>query len=106
MPRINKLKEFLEDDPKDSFSRYALAMEYIKLNRFETALEEFETIVKNDSSYLPTYYQMAKAYEHEGKTDLAERSYRTGIDVASSANDVKTMNELSEALNILLGSDL
>ena len=43
---------------------------------------------------------------YQGKTDLAERSYRTGIDVASSANDVKTMNELSEALNILLGSDL
>ena len=79
-------------------------MEYVKLDRHVEALNEFETVIKNDSDYVATYYQMAKAYEHEGRTDDAKRAYRSGMDAASRAGDIKTRDELSEALNMLLGS--
>ena len=44
MNRIEILKGFLEQDPKDSFSRYALALEYIKSGQTEDARREFEFV--------------------------------------------------------------
>ena len=43
MNRIEILKGFLEENPKDSFSRYALALEYVKLGQNDDAVQEFET---------------------------------------------------------------
>ena len=79
-------------------------MEYVKLDRYREALNEFETGVENDADYVATYYQLAKAYEHEGRNNDAERAYRSGMDAAARAGDIKTRDELSEALNMLLGS--
>ena len=104
MPRIDRLKEFLEDDPNDAFSRYALALEYIKIDCYTEALDEFETVIQNDGNYIAVYYQLAKAYEHEGRLDNAERTYRSGMDAASRVGDTKTMEELSQALQMLLGA--
>ena len=44
MNRIEILKGFLEENPKDSFSRYALALEYVKLGQHDDAVREFETV--------------------------------------------------------------
>ena len=56
MARIDLLKGFLEENPKDSFSRYALALEYVKLAQLEDARREFETVRDGDPDYLATYY--------------------------------------------------
>jgi Tfp pilus assembly protein PilF len=104
MSRIDALKGFLADNPADSFSRYALALEYIKIDRFGNAVGEFESIVRNDPDYLATYYQLGKAYEHEDSTTEAEQTYRTGIEVASRAGDTHARDELQEALSLLLGT--
>ena len=48
MSRIDTIKGFLEDDPRDSFSRYALSLEYVKLDRWDGAIQEFEKVVSND----------------------------------------------------------
>ena len=104
MSRIEALKGFLAEDANDSFSRYALALEYLKLDRFSDAIGEFETIARNAPDYVATYYQLAKAYEHEQKALEAEQTYRKGIEVANQAGDAHTRDELQEALNLLLGS--
>ena len=104
MSRIDTLKGFLADDPGDSFSRYALALEYIKIERFGEAVSEFESIGRNDPDYLATYYQLGKAYEHEGRTTEAEQTYRAGIEVANRAGDAHTRDEFGEALTLLLGT--
>jgi hypothetical protein len=44
MSRIYILKQFLTDNANDSFSRYALALEYVKLGLHEDAVREFETV--------------------------------------------------------------
>ena len=104
MSRIDTIKGFLDDDPKDSFSRYALALEYVKLDRWDDAIQEFETIISNDAEYVATYYQLAKAYEHQEQRDKAEATYRTGMAVAIGAKDMHTVSELREAMNALLES--
>ena len=102
--RIDRLKIFLEEDPTESFTRYALAMEYAKVARYTEALEEFNTLVKNDPSYVATYFQMGKVYEQQGQTDAAEHTYNTGMKAALEAGDKKTRDELFEAISLLKSS--
>jgi thioredoxin-like negative regulator of GroEL len=51
--RIEMLQSYLAEDPSDSFSRYALALELIKLSNLEGALDHMAFINQNDPSYLP-----------------------------------------------------
>ena len=102
MNRIEVLRGFLNDNPDDSFSRYALALEYIKLGRNDEALREFESVVKNDPGYVATYYQLGQLYQKLGQKHEAEKTLRTGITVAAKAGDEHTRSELEAALEALL----
>jgi Tfp pilus assembly protein PilF len=102
MNRIEILKGFLNDNPNDSFSRYALALEYVKLGQSDDALREFETVRQNDPQYVATYYQLGQLYQKLGKTHDAEKTFRTGITIAAKAGDEHTQSELEAALEGLL----
>jgi Tfp pilus assembly protein PilF len=102
MSRINILKGFLESDPNDSFSRYALALEYIKANEHDEAVRQLETVKTNDADYVATYYQLGKLYQQLGKLHEAEKTFRTGITVATKVKDEHTRSELEAALDELL----
>jgi tetratricopeptide (TPR) repeat protein len=99
--RIDTLLGFLEEDPADSFSRYALAMEYAKLERYADAVAEYQTLVANDPEYVATYYQIGKLFERLGRSDDAREAYRSGIAVAGRKGDGHTRDELTEALSAL-----
>jgi len=102
MSRIDILKGFLEENPNDSFSRYALALEYAKLERNDDALREFESVKKNDPDYVATYYQLGQLHQKMGQPHEAEKTFRTGITVAAKAGDEHTRSELEAALESLL----
>jgi Tfp pilus assembly protein PilF len=101
MERQEKLKEFIARDPSDYFSRHALAMEYIKTGNEQDAKELLEKILKDNPSYIGSYYHLGKLYERLGKNDLAEAVYEKGIEVAAKLNDRHAMGELNTALNLL-----
>ena len=101
MSRVDALKGFLKDDPNDSFSRYALAMEYAKLGNQDDAIREFETGRDNDPDYVAIYFQLAKTLEGAGRADDAAETYREGITVATRAGDNHTCEELTAALELL-----
>ena len=98
MNRIEILKGFLEDNPKDSFSRYALALEYVKLGQNDDAVREFEAVRKNDPEYVATYFQLGQLYQKLGQPHEAEKTFHTGITVAAKAGDEHTKSELEAAL--------
>lgn len=102
MNRIEILKGFLEQDPKDSFSRYALALEYVKAGKTDDARQEFEYVRDHDPGYVATYFQLAQLYRNLGLRHDAEKTYRTGITAASKAGDAHTREELEGALESLL----
>jgi Tfp pilus assembly protein PilF len=102
MNRIEILKGFLVENPSDSFSRYALALEYVKLGQHDDALREFETVSSNDPAYVATYFQLGQLYQKLGRSHEAEKTFRTGITVAAKAGDEHTRSELEGALEALL----
>ena len=102
MARIDLLKGFLEENPNDSFSRYALSLEYVKLNQFDDARREFETGRTNDPDYLATYFQLGQLYIRMGLPHEAEKTFRAGITVAIKQRDAHTQSELEAALESLL----
>ena len=102
MNRVEILKGFLEENPRDSFSRYALALEYVKLGQNDDAVREFETVKTNDPDYVATYFQLGQLYQKLGKSHDAEKTFRTGITVAAKIGDEHTRSELEGALEGIL----
>ena len=102
MNRVEILKGFLVQDPKDSFSRYALALEYVKTGKWEEAQRAFEYVRDHDPGYVATYFQLAQLYQKLGMKHEAEKTYRTGITIAAKAGDEHTRSELEVALETLL----
>jgi Tfp pilus assembly protein PilF len=102
MSRIDMLKQFLKDNSDDSFSRYALALEYVKLGQNNEAVREFETVRSKDPDYVATYYQLGQLYRNLSRTHEAEKTFRTGISVATKIGDEHTRSELETALEMLL----
>lgn len=98
MDRLKALLAFLEEDPKDSFTRFALAREYLKLGRSDEALQFFEGLVEQDPAYVGTYYHLGKLYEMLGRREDALETYRSGIDTARRTRDLHALSELQDAL--------
>lgn len=103
--RISLLKSFLEKDPSDSFSRYALALDYIKLNRLDDAVKEFEYLLTHAPDYTATYYHLGKLYETLGRTADAKKVYQDGISLTAKRGEAHANKELREALFMLTGGD-
>jgi Tfp pilus assembly protein PilF len=97
MERIEKLKEFLRQDPHDPFSKHALALEYIKLGDEPAARALFEEILEKDPGYTGSYYHLGRLLERVGKPALALDWYEKGMAAARTAGETRTYNELKAA---------
>lgn len=97
--RLELLKRYLQEDPSDSFLRYALALEFISLNHQEQAYKQLEKLLSDEPDYLAAYYMAGKTAETLGQKTIAINWYTRGIEIARLQNNQHTMNELSEALN-------
>ncbi|RPI13445.1 MAG: tetratricopeptide repeat protein [Ignavibacteriae bacterium] len=100
--RLEQLIEMLEKDPQDSFTRYALGLEYFSLKMYDDAVRIFEELILDKPDYHATYYQLGKAYEHMGNFDMAKKVYEKGIGVTESQNENHARDELRMALDELL----
>ena len=94
MDRIEKLKEFLRQNPDDSFVQHALALEYIKLGNDNEARTLFETILSREPGYVGSYYHLAKLLERIGENDSAIKVCEKGMVEAKNAGDQLAYNEL------------
>ncbi|HYV93043.1 MAG TPA: tetratricopeptide repeat protein [Chitinophagales bacterium] len=99
--RIAQLKNFLEQNPNDSFVQYALAIEHVNLGDDETALDYFNKILARDPDYTGLYYHLGKLYQRQNQNDLAEETFREGMK-RTLGKDAHTHRELQEALNQML----
>jgi Tfp pilus assembly protein PilF len=102
MDRIEKLKEFLAATPNDAFLLHALALEYVKQERDDTAQELFEKLLQQDENYIGSYYHLGKLFERKEETDKAITTYKKGMLKAKEAGDNHAYNELQAAYEDLV----
>ncbi len=97
MERIDKLKTFLQENPRDPFLRHALALEYVKMGQEQDARQLFEEILTDDPGYVGSYYHLGKLFERTGDNALALSWYEKGMEAAKAAKDIKALGELRTA---------
>ena len=97
LDRIEKLKEFLEQNPADSFVQHAMALEYIKAGDDTTAQNLFEDILQREPSYVGSYYHLAKLFERNGNNEAAIKWYEKGMEEAKKAGQNHAYSELRSA---------
>jgi tetratricopeptide (TPR) repeat protein len=103
--RLDQLLEMLEKEPKDSFLRYAIATEYVRLNNTEKALEYYLAILRDDENYVGTYYHLGKLYERIQRGGDAESTYKKGMEIARRLGNTHAFAELQQVFNKLMGLD-
>jgi Tfp pilus assembly protein PilF len=102
--RIYQLLEWLENEPNDMFTLYALAMEY-KDEMPEKAVFYLEKLKEVDASYVATYYHLAELYTTLGDRAKAEEVYKVGIIVCKEQKAQHALAELQNAYQNFLYDD-
>ena len=102
MERIEKLKEYLKTNDKDSFLQHALALEYVKIGNEKEAESLFKEILHREPTYVGTYYHLAKLLERIGNSDEAIKVYEKGMEETKKAGDNHAYNELQGAYEELI----
>ena len=99
--RLEQFKEFVEMDPTDTFSRYALGMEYMAVPDYEQAVFHFQEVIRLDADYSAAYFQAALGSQKMNKLEQAKDFLRKGIDVAEKKRDWHARDEMTAALQTL-----
>ncbi|MBM3765572.1 MAG: hypothetical protein FJW32_09285 [Acidobacteria bacterium] len=99
--RAETLRTMLDQDPKNSFVRYALAMDHVTGGDLEGAVAEFRILLANDANYCAGYFHGGQSLEKLGRIDEAASLYRDGIDATRRTGDAHTRSELEAALSMI-----
>ncbi len=99
--RLEKLQNSLAANPADPFTRYLVALEFVKLNQPDEALSHFQQLHSEHAAYVPTYYQYAQLLDSLGRRAEAIAVYREGVRVARQAGDAHAASELQAALDLI-----
>ena len=102
--RLQQLLSLLKNNPNDSFILFAIAKEYENLADSKTALKYYLKLTEHDKMYVGTYYHLGKLYEKMNEPGQAFSTYKTGMEVAKSLDDLHAFNELAGA-KLNLGDD-
>lgn len=100
--RLTKLKQILENDPGDFFSKYALGLEFMSVKDFPETIRIFEEIISANPNYHPVYYQLGKVYEANGDYDKAKKIFEKGVYVTTAQGETHAREELMAAIDELI----
>ena len=101
MSRLEQIEKMLQAEPNDAFLNFALAMEYVKLERHEDAVAQFGRASQCDPNYVPAHFQRGRTLAAMGRTEEAIQALQKGITVAQGIGDNHAASEMSELLATL-----
>ena len=101
--RLDKLIEFIKNEPNDEFLKYALATKYLRLSQADKALTYYEDLINNHPNYTGTYYHLGKLYEALNRKDDAIKTYETGMRITKEKRDNHAFSELQAVYRELIG---
>ncbi len=98
MPRLEQILQLLENDPADTFLRYALAMEYRSLGQSDSAMEQFRQLLNLQPPHVPSFFMLGQLLTELGEIESAREVLRQGIEVARIQGDQHAAGEMSQFL--------
>ena len=99
--RLEALKNLVQQNPSDSFSRYGLAMEYVRLGELERAIEEHRALLSVNPDYVAAYFHGGQTLEKLGRLEEARETYREGLAASTRTGDLHARGEIQTALDLL-----
>jgi Tfp pilus assembly protein PilF len=99
--RLQQLKSILEQDPCNTFARYALGMEYSSAGQTDPALGEFRTLLEVDANYANAFFMGAQALQLAGRTEESMQWLRDGIACAQRVGNRHAQSEMQTMLEEL-----
>ena len=96
--RIKALTELLAKNPDDTFSRYALALEYNSIGKKESAIAALKELIQRDPKYVAAYHQLGQLHCEVNNTREAKKIYGKGIELAIEVGDTHAKAEMEEEL--------
>lgn len=97
-PRYEQVKALLAREPNDVFLNYGLAMELVKAERYDEAVEQFARVLQLDPDYVAAYFQKSKTLVQAGRRDEARDTLNLGIERAKARGDRHAEHEMQEFL--------
>jgi tetratricopeptide (TPR) repeat protein len=99
--RLEILKSMVEQNPRNSFALYGLAMEYGNSGDLPAAVSAFRALIAADPDYSAAYYHGGQALERLGKSAEARELYLQGIEATTRKGDFHTRDEIQAALDLM-----
>ena len=94
--RLKHLMEFLEADPNDPFTIYAIATEYAS-ELPEKAAVYYDRLLTDFPDYTATYYHAAALFAELGEINKAKNIYEKGLKACEKNQEIKALQELKNA---------
>jgi tetratricopeptide (TPR) repeat protein len=104
--RIEKLEDFLKDNPGNALLQYSLGVEYLRIGQLERAIAPLRAAIAAKSNYSAAYRELGKALGQARLTEEATAIYRQGIQTAQTNGDLQTAKEMRVFLRRLTGEVL
>jgi predicted Zn-dependent protease len=101
MDKVANLKEILEQDPKNAFARYGLAMEYGGRGETEAALAEFAQLLTDHPDYTAGYFMAAQTLAKARRTADARQKLVDGLVCAKRTGNQHAAREMQAMLEDL-----
>ena len=102
--RLTQLLAFYQEDPNDAFTIYALATEYLKLDK-NASRNYYEKLLAEHPNYVGTYYHAAKLYHELEMPEKADEVYQKGLKISRQEGNMHAFSELQQAYNKFKGLD-
>jgi Tfp pilus assembly protein PilF len=99
--RKTTLQDFLNSNPKDSFARYGLAMEYANAGDAQAALAEFKKLLEINPDYTAAYQMSAQTLMKTGRSNEARKMLADGIACAARTGNGHARSEMQAMLDEL-----
>jgi predicted Zn-dependent protease len=99
MDKEASLKEILQQDPKNAFARYGLAMEYAGRGETAAALTEFDRLVVDHPEYTAGYFMAAQTLTRAGREAEAKQRLADGIACARQTGNQHAQREMQAMLD-------
>lgn len=99
--RIEQLEKYLEKDPNEAFSNYALALELVDIDDVR-AEKLFDFLLDEHPNYTATYYHAAAFQTELGNVERAQEIYEKGLEILNNTDEIKALQELQNAFQNFL----